>query len=349
MKALVKLRPEPGALELREVPRPEPGPHEVIVEVAGASICGSDLHIAQWHPMARWTKTPVILGHEFAGIVAETGARARSFKAGDAVAVESVIWCGQCPRCREGKTNLCDARRLFGLHEPGGMAEAVAVPERLLHRLPARVPVHQAAIVEPTTVALHAVLLQPPHPGDLVLVTGPGPIGLLAGLIAKAAGARVLVAGTPSDAATRLPTAQRLGLEVLEPRVYVEDALGKTARGPVDLVLECSGAGPAIDSAIRVVKRGGGITLVGMPSKNIEIDVAQLLRGEITLRASYFGTWQDFERALALIASGAIPSDTLLAPYALDDVLQAFEDAEAQRVVKPLVLPKGQPEGTWAR
>jgi threonine dehydrogenase-like Zn-dependent dehydrogenase len=182
-----------------------------------------------------------------------------------------------------------------------------------------------------------------------VLITGPGPIGLLAGLAAKAAGARVLIAGTPSDAATRLPTAQQLGLEALDPSLSIQDAVARVAKGPVDLVVECSGAGAAIDAALRVVKRGGGITLVGMPSKTIELDLPLALRGEITLRASYFGTWQDFERALALIASGAVPSDALLAPYALDDVLQAFEDADAQRVLKPLVLPNGGAEGVWAR
>jgi len=131
-----------------------------VVQVAGASICGSDLHMAEWHPMARWMKTPVILGHEFAGVVAEVGSAVRSLRAGDRIAVESVIWCGQCPPCRAGKTNVCNERRLFGIHEPGGLAEAVAVPEKLTHRVPASLAVECAALAEPTTVALHAVMLQ---------------------------------------------------------------------------------------------------------------------------------------------------------------------------------------------
>ena len=140
MKALVKAEPRPGALELREAPRPVARAGEVVIEVAGASICGSDLHIAEWHPMAQWTATPVILGHEFGGYIREVGAEVTGFREGDAVAVESVIWCGRCPRCREGKTNVCDERRLFGIHEPGGLAQAVAAPERLLqHGLAARV------------------------------------------------------------------------------------------------------------------------------------------------------------------------------------------------------------------
>jgi 2-desacetyl-2-hydroxyethyl bacteriochlorophyllide A dehydrogenase len=338
MKALLKVAPQPGALELREVPRPTPRPDEVVLQVAGASICGSDLHMVHWHPMAQWMKTPVILGHEFAGVVSETGSEVRAFRPGDAVSVESVIWCGRCPPCRAGKTNVCNERRLFGIHEPGGIAEAVAVSERLLHRLPPSLAPDQAALAEPATVALHAVLLQPPQAGDVVLVTGPGPIGLLAGLVARANGARVFVAGTPADAAARLPAARDLGLEPLDPALSIADGLGALNWDqPVDLVLECSGSAAAIDAALRVVKRGGGVTLVGMPSSGVQIDLAQALRAEITLRPSYCGTWHDFERALALIASGVIPAGKLLAPYALDDVLRAIDDADAQRVLKPLV------------
>ena len=335
MRALMKVAPQPGALEIREVPRPEPRADEVVIDVAGASICGSDLHMAEWHPMARWMKTPVILGHEFAGIVAEVGSAVNDLQPGDAVAVESVIWCGQCPPCRTGKTNVCNERRLFGIHEPGGLAEAVAVPYRLTHRVPASVPIAHAALAEPTTVALHAVLLQPPQPGDVVLVMGPGPVGLLAGRVARAFGARVLIAGTPSDSALRLPAAQTLGLEPLDPAVPLRDAL----TGPVDLVLECSGAAAALDAALYAVKRGGGITLVGMPSAPVPLDVTQALRSELALRATYFGTWHDFERSLALIADGTIPAELLLAPYPLDRAVDGFADAAAQRVLKPLVQP----------
>src|SRR5437764_3489630 len=119
MRALMKVAPQPGALEIREVPRPEPRSDEVVIDIAGASICGSDLHMAEWHPMARWMKTPVILGHEIAGTVVETGADVREFQPGDHVAVESVIWCGRCPPHPAGQTNVGDNRELFGIHQPG--------------------------------------------------------------------------------------------------------------------------------------------------------------------------------------------------------------------------------------
>src|SRR5919206_812761 len=115
--------------------------------------------------MAQWMRTPVILGHEFGGVVAEVGRGVADFQPGDKVAAESVIWCGRCPPCRAGKTHICVERRLFGIHEPGGIAEAVGGPPRLLHRLPSGLPPEQAALVEPTTVAVHALLLQPPVPG----------------------------------------------------------------------------------------------------------------------------------------------------------------------------------------
>ncbi len=335
MKALFKAAPQPGALEIRELPRPRPAADEVVVDVAGASICGSDLHIALWHPMARWTRPPVIMGHEFAGIVAEVGPAVAGFKRGDAVAVESVIYCGRCPPCRAGNTHVCNERQLFGLHRPGGLAEAVAAPERLLHKVPSGLAVEHAALAEPTTVALHAVLLQPPRPGDTVLVTGPGPIGLLAGRIARAFGARVLVSGTASDVAVRLPAAAALGLATLDPAVPLREALA----APVDLVLESSGSGAAIDDALHVVKHGGGITLIGMPSADVKLDLAQALRAEIALRSSYCGTWHDFERALALLADGTVPASALVTAYALESAIQAFDDAAAQKVLKPLVRP----------
>jgi L-iditol 2-dehydrogenase len=173
----------------------------------------------------------------------------------------------------------------------------------------------------------------------VVLVTGPGPIGLLAGLAARAAGARVLISGTPADLAARLPAARELGLEPLDPALPLADALAAVTDQPVDLVVECSGSGPAINAALHVVKRGGGVTLIGMPSSAVEVDLAQALRAEITLRPSYFGTSQEFERAIALIANGTIPAGKVLAPYPLQDVLRAIEDAEAQRVLKPLIRP----------
>ncbi len=337
MKALVKAAPAPGALELQDVPAPRPRVHEVLLSVASASICGSDLHMAEWHPMARWMKTPVILGHEIAGTVVETGPDVQLFRPGDRVAVESVIWCGRCRPCRDGRTNVCEARELFGIHQPGGLAEQIAVPERLLHRLPDALALDWAALAEPTTVALHAVFRCPPRAGETVLVTGPGPIGLLVGQVARASGARVLVAGTRADASMRLPAARELGLEALDPALPLPEALAAVHQGPVDMALECSGAGSAIDAALQLVRRGGTVTLIGQPPQPPTFDVSAALRAELTLYATYFGTWHDMETALALLSDGTIDIRPLVRPYTLDAAISAFDDAAAQQVLKPVV------------
>ncbi|MBV8086207.1 MAG: alcohol dehydrogenase catalytic domain-containing protein [Chloroflexi bacterium] len=353
MKAIMKVAAEKGAVELREVPEPAPGEGEVVLKVAAASICGSDLHFYNWDPVAQGFFTPpMVMGHEFAGTVVATGHGVSSAREGDRVTVESVVSCGVCTTCRRGDTHLCPNRRLFGIHRPGGMAEYVAAPVGLLHHVPEPLPVEHAAIVEPTVVAVHAVLRQPPRPGDVVLVTGPGPVGLLAGQAAKAAGAEVFVAGTPADEATRLPIARGLGLRTLDPSLPLGEALRQAVGGPhlaspgaagegqnVDLVIECSGSARALDSALQVVRPGGAITLLGLFGAPIQADLSAAIRKEVNLRASYIGTWHDFDRAIQLLADGAIQVAPLLQPYRLEDALNGFEDAMQQRVMKPLLTP----------
>jgi len=269
----------------------------------------------------------------------EVAAGVTAVKAGDRVMAESVVWCGECAPCRRGRTHLCLERKLFGIHRPGGMAEYVAVPAQLLHRLPDSVPLNHAAVVEPTVVAVHGVLLQPPKPGDVVLVTGPGPVGLLAGQVACAAGAEVFVAGAPADAATRLPIAQALGLHTLDPSLPVAEALRQASGGQADLVLECSGSGQALAGALDAVRPGGAITFLGLFAAPIEVNLSAAIRKELSLRPSYIGTWQDFDRAIRLLAEGAIKVEPLLVPYALRDALAGFDDAMQRRVMKPLLLP----------
>ncbi|HEU0167107.1 MAG TPA: alcohol dehydrogenase catalytic domain-containing protein [Chloroflexota bacterium] len=336
MKAILKVAAEKGAVELREVPDAAPGEGEVVLKVAAASICGSDLHFYNWDPVAQGFFTPpMVMGHEFAGTVVATGRGAEGVREGDRVTVESVVSCGVCLTCRRGDSHLCRNRRLFGIHRPGGMAEYVAAPAGLLHVVPAELPVEHAAIVEPTVVALHAVLRQPPRPGDVVLVMGPGPVGLLAGQAAKAAGAEVFVSGTPADAAKRLPIARKLGLRTLDPQAPLQWSLP----APADLVLECSGSARAFDSALQAVRPGGAITLLGLFAAPIQADLSAAIRKEVSLRTSYIGTWQDFNRAIQLLADGAIQVAPLLQPYRLEDALTGFEDAMQQRVMKPLLIP----------
>lgn len=342
MKALLKTAPRPRALEVRDVARPAPGPGEALLQVAGATLCGSDLHIADWDPIFHgFMKPPMVLGHEFAGVVLEAGAGVTGVRPGMSVVAESVIYCGSCSYCREGRTQLCAQRQLFGIHRPGGMAEMVCVPAHLLHPLPSGMPVSHAAIVEPTVVALHAVLGASPNPGDVVLVTGPGPVGLLAAQCARAAGADVYVAGAPADREVRLALAQELGMTVLDPDLPVVEALRGAAGRQAHLVFECSGSSNAVSGALAAVATGGSITLIGLFPAPLEIDLSAAVRREVTLRTSYIGGWKDFERAIGLLADGTIRVERFFRTYPLDDALQAFDDARARRVLKPLLIPAG--------
>lgn len=338
----MKIAPRPGALEVREVEKPTPGPGEALVQVAGATLCGSDLHIADWDPIFHgFMKPPMVLGHEFAGVVVEAGTGVTSVQTGMSVVAESVISCGSCSYCREGRTQLCVQRQIFGVHRPGGMAEMVIVPAHLLHQLPPGMPVSHAAIVEPTVVALHAVLGASPDPGDVVLVIGPGPVGLLVAQCARAAGADVYVAGAPADRETRLALAQELGMTTLDPGLPVADALRGAAGRQAHLVFECSGSSNAVSGALAAVATGGSITLIGLFPAPLEIDLSAAIRREVTLRTSYIGGWNDFERAIGLLADGTIRVERLFRTYPLDDALQAFDDARARRVLKPLLIPAG--------
>ncbi len=201
MTGLVQYALQPQAVELRELPVPELGDEDVLLRVGAVSVCGSDVH--QYHNQQSWTvNVPVVLGHEFGGVVARVGTRVRDFKEGDRVVSETAASiCGQCVYCRTGEYNLCPRRSGFGYGTDGAMAEFVRVPERCLHHIPDSLPFERAALTEPCCVAYNAVAVKSGvRPGDLVVVLGPGPIGLLAAEMARISGAgTVIVGGTPQD------------------------------------------------------------------------------------------------------------------------------------------------------
>lgn len=212
MKAFAKLGREPGEAGLRELPKPDPAPGEVLLRVAACGVCGSDLHAYRSDPGYEWMEPPTILGHEFAGTVEAVGDGVEEVRSGDRVVVVAIQGCGRCETCLLGSTHLCPRRQIIGLNYDGGMSEHVVVAERHLVRVPDGVDLELAALAEPLSVAIHAVLVRSAiRPGHTVVVTGPGPIGLLCGVLARLSGGEVLMVGTGSDAAVRLPAAERLG------------------------------------------------------------------------------------------------------------------------------------------
>src|SRR4051812_20234927 len=213
MKALVKLAPGPGSLELREIPEPDPGPGEVVFRVAATGICGTDLHVQD----GEYTVAPpVVIGHETAGTVVKVGSGVTGWRPGDRVTSQTTIsTCGQCALCRSGQLNLCPERRYLGGHVNGGFAEYVVGPEQNLLGLPEGVGEVAAALTEPLACCVHGVMeVARPAAGSLAVVSGPGPIGLLCAQVARAAGAEVVVLGTSADT-SRFELAGQLGFERL--------------------------------------------------------------------------------------------------------------------------------------
>ena len=214
MRAVVKRKPEPG-VEFAEVPKPKIAADEVLIEVKAAAICGSDLGIYDYTPAYSKMRLPVVMGHEFSGRIAETGPQVKGYAIGDRVLAESVKACGICVYCRSGHENLCDASTLFGIHVDGGMADYVAVPFRLLHRLPGELSFEEGALIEPLSNALHFVKdCTTIRLGDLAVVHGCGPIGIFSAQLFHLAGAEVILTGVNVDT-ERFKIASGLGLETV--------------------------------------------------------------------------------------------------------------------------------------
>jgi L-iditol 2-dehydrogenase len=343
MLAVVKEAPEVGAIRVREVPRPRLAEGQVLVEVRASSICGSDLHIWHWDPIFHAVlHPPRVIGHELAGVVVERAPGAAAGpRDGDRVIAETTRYCGRCPRCRRGRPNACDAFQVRGVHIDGGLAEAAAVDAHLLHPIPDALSFEHAALVEPTSVAVHAVLARGGvRPGDLALVTGPGPIGLFTAQVARAAGAEVVMAGADVDEPARLPIAASLGVKTLNTqREPVTDGLQRlTGRPRADVGFECAGAPAAFQTLVDGIEKGGTIVVVALYSGPFPFDPSVAVRRELEIRASYASVWDDYERAIAFIADGTVRVEPLIARFPLAEAERAFQQALAREVMKPVLV-----------
>ena len=315
MKALV-LTAECN-LTLAEVPPPSISADEVLVQVSTCGICGSDVHGYDGSSGRRIP--PIVMGHEAAGTVAAVGDAVTSLKPGDRVTMDSTIYCGTCEYCRSGALNLCDRREVLGVscgeyRRNGAYAEFVAVPERIVHRLPANMSFVEAAMLEPTSVALHAVAVGQLRGGETALVIGAGMIGLLTMQAARAAGcSRVLIADVD---ATRLRLAKELGAtEVLDAsKDLVREVLRTT--GGVDVALEAVGRQETIAAAIQSVRKGGTVTLIGNIAPEVTIPLQVVVSRQLRLQGTAASSGE-YPQAIEMISSGQIavkPLITAVAP-----------------------------------
>lgn len=341
MHAFVKYGSNPYEAEVREIARPQPGDTQVLLAVAGCGICGSDLRAYQSSVGYEWVTPPVTLGHEFAGTVAAAGRSVRHIKEGDRAAVIGIQGCSHCPYCRSGDTNLCLDRKVIGLNMDGGMAAYTAVDANYLVPLPDSIDPVMGALIEPISVAVHAMTKPVIRPGDRVVISGPGPIGLFCGLFAASTGARVVMVGTDADTQTRLPMARRLGFATVNVALEELDATLEAVfdSAAPDLWVEASGAPQAFLYAVEKVRRGGSLVIVGMYSQSFQWSPTPAVRAGKSMFFSYASVCRDYHLALNLITAGMIDPIQFANVFPLMDAEPAFKAASAGQTIKPVLVP----------
>jgi L-iditol 2-dehydrogenase len=325
----MKTSPKPG-IEVRDTPKPSPRANEVLIKVKAAAICGSDLGIYRYTHAYRKMRLPVVLGHEFSGIIEEKGDNVQGYEVGDRVLSESVKSCGVCEFCEIDMSNLCEQSTLFGIHVDGGFAEYVTIPYRLLHKIPETMNFDQAALVEPLSNAVHFVEdITQYKKDDFVVVHGCGPIGLFSAQLFKIGGAKVLMTGLSVDI-LRFEIAKKLGIETLNiEKESLERKVNEITEGVgADLAFVATGAPAALQQALNITKKRGQVTVVGIFGKEVPLDITRLVRRELQIIGAYDATPKNFKQSMKLIASKQIDVDSVLTHrYKLDDAEEAFKVA----------------------
>jgi L-iditol 2-dehydrogenase len=345
MRALVKTQKGVGCIEVRDVPEPRPRAGEVKIRVEACGVCGSDIHVR--HDMFPYWP-PVILGHEFTGTVVELGPECRYAKLGDRVVAEPhARACGHCCLCRTGNIQICPDKRSPGWGIDGGMAEYIAYPEKLLHRIPDPMTWDQAALVEPTAnVVTDLIERTEVMAGDVVVVLGPGAIGLLAAMVARAAGAReVAIIGTPSDADLRLRKASELGfgrLIVAGQADPVQAVLDLTEGRGADVVVECSGSPKAIALTVDLVRKKGKICVIGLTGgRNVEVPWDKFCFKVVNVIFNMSTSYTSWDRSISMIAVGLVPAEKVITHREpLERWERVFDDIENLKALKGLLLPQ---------
>ena len=344
MKAVVKTQTGDGFVQLMEVEEPRIEPDEVLVRVRAASICGSDLHI--WHDRHHcWP--PVTLGHEFSGNIVDVGRQVTAWKTGDRVVSETRAGtCGACRYCQSGAPHVCPGKRPFGIGVNGAMAKYLAVPARLLHRVPDNVSYDAAAVTEPTAFCTHGIVERTGiNAGDSVVVIGPGPIGLMSMQLAKLAGASSLIAiSTPRSAKLRLKKAKELGADVIvslgeeDPREIVSDL---TKGDGADLVIDAAGSTEAIKLAFDLVRRHGKIAALGINGKETtDVPWDSAIFKAIELTFCFSSSWQSWETVLQLMEKRMLkPEEIITHRMPLEQWREAFEALENREAIKAILNP----------
>jgi L-iditol 2-dehydrogenase len=328
----------PGTVRVESREVPQPGPDEVLVRVAAVGVCGSDVHYYRHGRIGDFVvREPLVLGHEASGLVVARGERATLHEIGQRVAMEPGVPCGRCGQCRAGRYNLCPQVKFFATPPvDGAFARYVTINEQFAHPVPDTLTDEQAALIEPLSVGLWAARRGGVRPGDTVLVTGAGPIGLLAVQAALVAGAARVVVTDLSP--TRRELALRMGADAaLDAATGVPGMSGLD----VDVLLECSGAQAAVSSGMHAVRGGGTAVLVGMGGDEVRLPMSALQVKEVTVTGT-FRYANTYPAAIALVAAGRVQLDPLITGrFGLHEVEQALTaGSNGEDAVKAIVYPQ---------
>ena len=321
-----------------------PGKGQVQIEVSHCGICGTDLHIFHGKMDHRVT-FPQVIGHEMSGIVAGAGEGVTEWRQGDRVTVRPLDYCGDCPACRAGHSHICQKLKFIGIDSPGAMQGIWTVPAHTLHRLPDRLSLAQGALIEPLAVACHDVRLGEVQAGEFVVVQGGGPIGVLVALVAKSAGARVVVTEVNPF---RIKLAGELGLETADPREtdVAELVNDRTGGAGADVVFEVSGSLSGAEMMTKLPRTRGRIVVVAIFAAAPKVDLFRFFWRELRLVGARVYEAEDFERAISLAASGTLPLDRLVTKIvSLEGLEPAFREMESGGEVMKILVNVRENEG----
>lgn len=343
MISVVKDREEPG-VSIVDLPVPERTGDQVLIQVDTVGICGSDLHAYEWIPEYHWLKPllPAVLGHEITGTIVEARPDGVGPQVAQRVAVRPAITCGECQPCQRGASQRCTYRVRMGYEHPGGLADFMVAPSANAYVIPDGVNRKSAALVEPLTVAAHALSKIQVRPGSRVAVIGPGAIGLLALQLLKARGAReVLVVGTAADeVGGGLTVAESLG------GVSVLSADAVIAAGSCDVVVVTAGAEAALNQAIDLVAKGGTVLVIALGIGMHAVDADWLVRSEVRLIGSFGSVQGDWLDALELLGSGLVRDGGIISHWLpLSQTEAGFQKLLNREARKVIIYPDGVGKG----
>ncbi len=319
----------PGRIEFREIPLPQPQPDEVLIQVKRIGICGSDIHV--YHGLHAYTSYPLVQGHEVAGSIAEVGTQVKGFARGDKVVFMPQVTCGECYPCRHGMYHICDNLKVMGFQTNGAAQEYFPVRADLVLKLPESVLLDHTTLIEPISVAVHALSRFGSTAGLNVLVLGAGTIGNLVAQVAAANGAKKVLITDVSE--YKLDKARQCGLmNVVNPIQEDLDQVILKAFGPdkADLIVECVGVQDTITQAIEHARKGSSIIVVGVFSQKPLVDLGLIQDRELSLIGTLMYQRKDYERAIELVSVGKLQLDQIVTHrFAFREYLEAYKAIES--------------------